>query len=178
MNDGIPIVYYGLEQGFSGGADPANREALWPSNYTNTTTVQYITKLNKLRKWLIGSRPAMSSSSSQVDRSIDENAMFQSDEKLYRRQQSDDGPSYEKVFNNDSDNVIRRDEGDDSDFINSPAIVAGATQQAMAIVRGSVIGVVTNIGSPVSIFYYIILHLLMLIYSKASKYELSRAYSV
>ena len=27
--EGIPIFYYGTEQGFKGGNDPANREALW-----------------------------------------------------------------------------------------------------------------------------------------------------
>jgi glycosidase len=33
---GIPCVYYGDEQGFQGGNDPANREDLWPSNYVQT----------------------------------------------------------------------------------------------------------------------------------------------
>ena len=27
MSDGIPIMYYGQEQGYTGGDDPANREA-------------------------------------------------------------------------------------------------------------------------------------------------------
>ncbi|KAL4757547.1 glycoside hydrolase superfamily [Aspergillus foveolatus] len=30
---GIPIVYYGTEQGYAGGNDPENREDLWRSNY-------------------------------------------------------------------------------------------------------------------------------------------------
>ncbi|KAL2848371.1 glycoside hydrolase superfamily [Aspergillus pseudoustus] len=30
---GIPIVYYGTEQGYSGGNDPANREDLWRSSF-------------------------------------------------------------------------------------------------------------------------------------------------
>ncbi|EPY49813.1 alpha-amylase Aah3 [Schizosaccharomyces cryophilus OY26] len=34
--DGIPSVYYGQEQGFYGGLDPANREALWTSKYDQT----------------------------------------------------------------------------------------------------------------------------------------------
>ncbi|EPX72017.1 alpha-amylase Aah3 [Schizosaccharomyces octosporus yFS286] len=34
--DGIPSVYYGQEQGFYGGTDPSNREALWTSNYDQT----------------------------------------------------------------------------------------------------------------------------------------------
>lgn len=32
---GIPIVYYGTEQGYSGGNDPANRESLWPNYNVN-----------------------------------------------------------------------------------------------------------------------------------------------
>ena len=33
MSDGIPIIYAGQEQYYSGGADPANREAIWLSGY-------------------------------------------------------------------------------------------------------------------------------------------------
>lgn len=33
ISDGVPILYYGQEQGYTGGADPANREALWLSGY-------------------------------------------------------------------------------------------------------------------------------------------------
>ena len=46
MSDGIPIMYYGQEQGFSGNADPYNREPLWTSKYENSTTYQFVTKLN------------------------------------------------------------------------------------------------------------------------------------
>ncbi|KAG1759096.1 glycoside hydrolase family 13 protein [Suillus occidentalis] len=53
MTDGIPIVYYGQEQGFSGNSDPYNREAMWPSKYANTTTYQLVTKLNKFRNYLV-----------------------------------------------------------------------------------------------------------------------------
>jgi alpha-amylase len=31
--EGLPVLYYGTEQGFDGGNDPANREALWWSGY-------------------------------------------------------------------------------------------------------------------------------------------------
>ncbi|MCB9760522.1 MAG: alpha-amylase [Alphaproteobacteria bacterium] len=31
--EGVPLLYYGTEQGFAGGNDPANREPLWPSGY-------------------------------------------------------------------------------------------------------------------------------------------------
>lgn len=48
---GIPILYYGTEQGYAGGADPANREDLWRSNFnTNTNLYQSIAKLNAARK--------------------------------------------------------------------------------------------------------------------------------
>lgn len=35
LGRGIPIVYYGTEQAYSGGNDPANREDLWRSGYNN-----------------------------------------------------------------------------------------------------------------------------------------------
>ncbi|KAL2812802.1 glycoside hydrolase superfamily [Aspergillus cavernicola] len=52
--DGIPIIYQGQEQHFSGSHDPYNREPLWPSAY-NTTTPLYktITTLIRLRKHAI-----------------------------------------------------------------------------------------------------------------------------
>ena len=40
---GIPIVYYGTEQGFSGGDDPANREDLWRSGYSTNTQLFKLT---------------------------------------------------------------------------------------------------------------------------------------
>jgi alpha-amylase len=33
--EGVPCLYYGTEQGFHGGGDPANRERLWDSGYSN-----------------------------------------------------------------------------------------------------------------------------------------------
>ncbi|KAG1748968.1 glycoside hydrolase family 13 protein [Suillus paluster] len=53
MTDGIPIVYYGQEQGFSGNADPYNREPMWPSKYANTTTYQLMSTLNQFRNFLV-----------------------------------------------------------------------------------------------------------------------------
>ncbi|KAJ3413542.1 Alpha-amylase A type-1/2 [Chytridiales sp. JEL 0842] len=55
---GIPILYYGTEQSFTGGIDPTNREPLWilPQDeepYTlqpNSGMVQYITFLNEARR--------------------------------------------------------------------------------------------------------------------------------
>jgi alpha-amylase len=47
---GIPIVYYGSEQGYSGGADPANRESLWPNYNTNHELYKFIATLVKTNK--------------------------------------------------------------------------------------------------------------------------------
>ncbi len=49
--DGIPCLYYGTEQGFAGGNDPANREPLWWSDYrTNTALFQHVAGLTRLRR--------------------------------------------------------------------------------------------------------------------------------
>ncbi|KAI0798144.1 glycoside hydrolase family 13 protein [Abortiporus biennis] len=51
IHDGIPILYYGQEQGYTGGADPANREALWLSGYEeDKPLVQHVKTLNAARK--------------------------------------------------------------------------------------------------------------------------------
>ncbi|KAI1407613.1 glycoside hydrolase family 13 protein [Hypoxylon sp. FL1857] len=48
---GIPIVYYGTEQAYAGGADPANREDLWRSSFnTNSEIYQAISRLSATRK--------------------------------------------------------------------------------------------------------------------------------
>ncbi|KAI6000939.1 glycoside hydrolase family 13 protein [Pisolithus marmoratus] len=49
--DGIPVLYYGQEQGFSGGEVPNNHEPLWRTGY-NTSHPYYkmITSLNLARK--------------------------------------------------------------------------------------------------------------------------------
>ncbi|MBI2388425.1 MAG: alpha-amylase [Deltaproteobacteria bacterium] len=48
--DGIPCIYYGTEQNFSGGNDPSNREDLWLSGYDKTNeTFQRIARLNRVR---------------------------------------------------------------------------------------------------------------------------------
>jgi glycosidase len=49
--DGIPCIYYGTEQQFAGGNDPANRERLWDTGYdTQNATFQHIQRLIALRK--------------------------------------------------------------------------------------------------------------------------------
>ncbi|KAH7136192.1 glycoside hydrolase superfamily [Dendryphion nanum] len=55
LSRGIPILYYGTEQGYTGGADPANREDLWRSNFdTSSPLYRAITKLTAARKALGG----------------------------------------------------------------------------------------------------------------------------
>lgn len=67
MSDGIPIVYYGQEQGFSGATDPYNREPLWPSGYkTSTTLYQLIGKLNAIRNWVISRDSTYSSTRGSI----------------------------------------------------------------------------------------------------------------
>lgn len=47
---GIPIVYYGTEQGYAGGNDPANREDLWRSSFnTDADLYQAISRLSGAR---------------------------------------------------------------------------------------------------------------------------------
>jgi alpha-amylase len=49
--DGIPCIYYGTEQGFTGGNDPANREDMWLTNFDETGShFVYTQKLIALRK--------------------------------------------------------------------------------------------------------------------------------
>lgn len=51
LHDGIPILYYGQEQGYTGGSDPDNREALWLSGYVeNKDLVNHVQALNMARK--------------------------------------------------------------------------------------------------------------------------------
>ena len=48
---GVPCLYYGTEQEFSGGNDPANREDLWLSGYdTQNPTFRWIARMAKIRK--------------------------------------------------------------------------------------------------------------------------------
>jgi len=53
LMDGIPIIYQGQEQHFSGKEDPNNREALWTSGYVTTNNVgglySWIAKVNAIR---------------------------------------------------------------------------------------------------------------------------------
>lgn len=49
--DGIPCLYYGTEQDFSGGNDPANREDMWHTGFaTDGDTFKWVKQLIDLRK--------------------------------------------------------------------------------------------------------------------------------
>jgi alpha-amylase len=47
---GIPFFYYGSEQGYAGGNDPANREQLWTNMNTNSDIYKFTASINKYRK--------------------------------------------------------------------------------------------------------------------------------
>ncbi|GKZ49815.1 hypothetical protein AbraIFM66951_002523 [Aspergillus brasiliensis] len=50
LADGIPIIYAGQEQHYSGGNDPYNREATWLSGYKTTSELYtHIAASNKIR---------------------------------------------------------------------------------------------------------------------------------
>jgi alpha-amylase len=54
LADGIPIIYEGQEQGYTGGADPANREAIWLSGYSTTSALYtFIASVNQIRNQAI-----------------------------------------------------------------------------------------------------------------------------
>ncbi|KAJ6015835.1 alpha-amylase [Penicillium herquei] len=49
--DGVPFIYQGQEQHLNGSTTPANREAVWLSDYNNSTELySLIATLNKIRK--------------------------------------------------------------------------------------------------------------------------------
>ena len=64
---GIPIIYQGQEQGFSGGNDPSNREALWTSGFsTRGDLYTLIASVNQLRNHEVYSSPAYLTSPTSV----------------------------------------------------------------------------------------------------------------
>lgn len=54
LSDGIPIIYAGQEQHYSGGSNPWNREATWLSGFdTSAELYQFIAVLNQIRNYAI-----------------------------------------------------------------------------------------------------------------------------
>lgn len=50
LSRGIPIVYYGTEQGYAGGNDPQNREDLWRSGFnTNADLYKFIAAVTRAK---------------------------------------------------------------------------------------------------------------------------------
>jgi alpha-amylase len=50
LADGIPVIYEGQEQHYSGGAAPLDREAIWLSSYSaNSTLYRFISLVNQIR---------------------------------------------------------------------------------------------------------------------------------
>jgi len=47
---GIPFLYYGSEQGYSGGRDPQNRETLWTNMDPSYDLYVYVALINTARK--------------------------------------------------------------------------------------------------------------------------------
>lgn len=61
--DGIPIIYQGQEQHFSGQNDPFNRERLWTSGYNEDSELyRWIAQLNAVRALVIDTDPTFVSS--------------------------------------------------------------------------------------------------------------------
>ncbi len=55
--DGIPCLYYGTEQDFAGGNDPANREVLWDTQFKTTgETFLHFAKLARIRRSYVALR--------------------------------------------------------------------------------------------------------------------------
>jgi alpha-amylase len=58
LADGIPIIYAGQEQHYSGGNDPNNREALWLSGYNTASPLyRHVAQLNRVRGRAIRQSP-------------------------------------------------------------------------------------------------------------------------
>ena len=54
LADGIPIIYQGQEQYYSGDLTPINREPIWASGYsTSSPLYTFIATLNAMRNWAI-----------------------------------------------------------------------------------------------------------------------------
>ncbi|KAH7884079.1 glycoside hydrolase family 13 protein [Phlebopus sp. FC_14] len=76
VHDGIPILYYGQEQGLAGGEPPSNQEALWQTRY-DTEHPNYVmaTSLNQARKAAITSEKYFLTTPMQFVDANDENTL-------------------------------------------------------------------------------------------------------
>ncbi|KAF4635682.1 hypothetical protein G7Y89_g2413 [Cudoniella acicularis] len=84
LADGIPIIYQGQEQHFSGAADPYDREALWLTNYnTSTPLYELTTALNALRTLAFSCSSSYLTWHQQVVYSDDHNIAFRKGDSSY-----------------------------------------------------------------------------------------------
>lgn len=96
--EGIPCIYYGTEQEFAGGNDPANREVLWNTGFnTSGDTFRHIAKLARLRKQYDGLRKGDLTVRYATDHRMEEEdaGIF-----AFERAGGDAGPSYSLVVLN------------------------------------------------------------------------------
>jgi alpha-amylase len=131
--EGIPCVYYGTEQEFSGGNDPANREDLWTTNYnTSGDTFRWIANLANLRK----KYPALTIGDSNL-KWVSDHTGQESDAGIlaFERTGGDAGSSYALVIINTN-----------SDHASSPSFENTAMQ--LALPEGTpMVDVLHNTGS-------------------------------
>ncbi|KKY17765.1 putative alpha amylase [Phaeomoniella chlamydospora] len=67
LHSGIPVVYYGFEQRLTGLSDPDNRNSMWSSGYsTSSTLYTYIHKLHSIRTAIAASDPDFFTTNSTV----------------------------------------------------------------------------------------------------------------
>ena len=100
--EGIPCIYYGTEQRFAGGNDPANREDMWQSGFDQSgPSYRYIQRLNRLRKAVPALRRGEQTVVWASSRSGDEEdaGMF-----AFERSGGDAGDSYALVVMNTNQN--------------------------------------------------------------------------
>ena len=112
--EGIPCLYYGTEQEFSGGNDPANREILWNTGFTRSNdTFQHFSKLARLRK----TYPALTKGDTNVVWSSSHTA-GEEDAGIvaYERTGGDAGDAYALV-------IINSNNGKDSSTANGDALM-------------------------------------------------------
>ena len=78
--EGIPYIYYGQEQGYTGGADPANREALWLSGYdTQKDMYTYITTMNAIRSAAMNASSTYNNNQATIIGQDDHNLVIRKD---------------------------------------------------------------------------------------------------
>jgi alpha-amylase len=78
--EGIPYVYYGQEQGYNGGADPANREALWLSGYdTQKDMYTFITTMNTVRSAAMNASSSFNTNAASIIGQDDNNLVIRKD---------------------------------------------------------------------------------------------------